>query len=75
MESPNTRETMIQLDILCHQMKLPEPGISYIIFGHWVKEPSVNPQISHVIANAFSYSLQPDCKVLFMKITPMSSNT
>lgn len=59
---------MLQLDIFCHEVKLPLGGMGYIFFTHWLKGPYGNPQTSQAIAIT-GYSPQPDDKALFWKTT------
>lgn len=56
-------------DILCHQVKPPVPGISYISLSHWPKELHETPPKSHTIAKVTAYFLQQYGKTLLLKVT------
>lgn len=57
---------MSQLDILCYQVKPPEPGKGYILLSHQPKG-SLNPPASQVIAKATAFSPGPDDKARLLR--------
>lgn len=63
-----TMETMPQLDILCHQIKLPETGIGYILLKLQQRESHKRPS---QIPQAIGYCSLPDGKVGLLK-TPFT---
>lgn len=61
IESPNTGETMPELNILCLQLKSPLPGLGYIQLSHG------NPQPSQVLAQTVACFPQTGGKALLLK--------
>lgn len=63
---------MPQVNILCHQVKLPLAGMSYISLSHWPKglhgipHPAKCHRLS-VVTKAISCSVQPDGKAQLLK--------
>lgn len=52
-------ERIPQLDILCHQVKLPVSGMYCILLSYWSKGSYSTPQIQETIAKVIGYSPQP----------------
>lgn len=71
------RETVLQLDIICHQVKdiLCQSGVGYILLSHWPKRshrpvPHPHPpKNSQIIVQTVDYSLYPDGWALLLKTT------
>lgn len=57
--------TMPQLDIVCHQIKLPRVG--YIWLSPWPQRFQRPSQTLQAIAKAISYPPQPDGKALLLE--------
>lgn len=49
---------MPQLDITCHQVKSPVPGMGYVLSSHWPEGFSQIPQTLQPTANAIGYPPQ-----------------
>lgn len=65
--------TVLQLDILCQQVKLPIPGMSSLLLSHWPKGyHRPHPQTSQALVKAIGYTLQPDGKAPLLKTQLMS---
>lgn len=58
---------MLQLGILCHEVKPPVPGMGFILLSCCPKEPHRNLQTSWAIAKAFGCSSQSGSKALLLK--------
>jgi hypothetical protein len=63
-------ETELQLDISCHQMKLPVLGIGYIPLSCWPKGSHGNSQTTQAVVRTIGCSSQTDGKAPVLKITP-----
>lgn len=61
MSMSDNEETESQLAILCHQMKLPAPGLGYIQLSCWPKGFHGNPQTTQAVAKTVDTGLFFNC--------------